>query len=55
MGLLAAAFPIADGPLTYAKAFARTESLLVQATERIIRLWLAARGVDPKTGAKKEQ
>jgi glycerate kinase len=52
---LAAAFPIADGPLTYAKAIARTESLLLQATERVIRLWLAARCPDPTAGGKKEQ
>jgi glycerate kinase len=52
---LTAAFPIADGPLTYAKAFARTESLLLQATERVIRLWLAARSTDPKTNAKEKQ
>ncbi len=51
---LAAAFPIADGPLTYAKAFARAESLLLQATERIIRLWLAAKRPEPTTGAKEK-
>lgn len=52
---LTAAFPIADGPLTYAKAFARVETLLAQATERVVRLWLAARCSDPTVGAKKEQ
>jgi glycerate kinase len=52
---LAAAFPIADGPITFAKAFARTESLLSQATERIIRLWLAARSTNPTASTKEKQ
>jgi glycerate kinase len=39
---LAAAFPITDGPLSYSKAFARAESLMQQAGERVVRLWLAA-------------
>jgi glycerate 2-kinase len=39
---LTAAFPITDGPLSYSKAFARAESLMQQAGERVVRLWLAA-------------
>lgn len=39
---LTAAFPIADGPITYAKAFARATGLLRQTSERVVRLWLAA-------------
>ncbi|HEY8284456.1 MAG TPA: glycerate kinase [Chloroflexota bacterium] len=39
---LAAAFPITDGPMSYAKAFTRAAGLVRQASERVVRLWLAA-------------
>ncbi|HVA92225.1 MAG TPA: glycerate kinase [Chloroflexota bacterium] len=39
---LAAAFPITDGPMSYAKAFSRAAGLLRQTSERVTRLWLAA-------------
>jgi glycerate kinase len=40
---LTAALPIADGPMSYAKAFARAAPLLRRASENVVRLWLASR------------
>ena len=39
---LSAAFAITDGPLTHAKAFARTAPLLKHTAEAVVRLWMAA-------------
>lgn len=40
---LVAAFPITDGPLSHAKAYARAATLLRRSTEAVVRLWMAAR------------
>jgi glycerate 2-kinase len=39
---LTAAVPIADGPMSYAKAFARAEPLVRRASENVTRIWLAS-------------
>jgi glycerate kinase len=41
LGLIAA-LPIADGPMSYAKAFARAAPLLRRSSENIARVWLAS-------------
>jgi glycerate kinase len=41
---LVAAFPITDGPLSHAKAFARAATLLRRSTESVVRLWMVAAG-----------
>ena len=42
LGLLAA-FPIADAPMSLELCIARADELLAEATERVLRVWLAAR------------